>query len=922
MMKVLVYPLLLVAFVLVAFGCESSDPAAAGTGGTQCLADQTLCGGSCVALASSADHCGACNNACPVGTSCVGSQCSCQTGLTSCSGSCVDITSDPAHCGTCSMACPATQVCSLGTCADSCAANLTQCGQSCVDVTTSVLHCGICNNQCPGGRLCQSGACACERATDVDCGGVCVDTQSDPANCGGCGIPCPAGVACMAGVCSGATGDAIGFSTGTGSSTTGGSTVAFINERGRVSADSNPFGLQGDWYAFGDGVTSTESGNPFRAPGMYCISGEAPGDEDFSAHWGAGIGFDLNSMGATKMPYEFAGRLNGFRMTLMGTAPTPPRVHFVNTLEDGVTPFTLASLDESKTYWIAEAQVPLDWGVDNAGARIESGPLYSLQVLAPGAEAAGPIDLCITEFEPIFDPDYTGPVIDDGPFINSDGFVAADNNEFGIEGPVYVISDGNSTTQSGNPYRDGKYCVAGEFSGADADWGAGIAFDMSKPPGGERQLFTHGDTIAGFRIGLSGSTPGWARIQFVTNEPPAGDQPFLGALLNGSMGYRIAWAEVPSSWDVENAGVGVGEAFYTVQLYLEGTEPGPFDVCIEEFEPVTASQIAAPAQAAAAGYNGARTIDTAVLAREYEIWKAARLRDCGDGTACVPRDEGDCISEGVAYGMLIAVGFDDQATFDKLWAYYNAHKNANGVMDWQTAACGNTTSNGSATDGELDAAMALIQAGCRWGGNYESDALQLIAAIKNSEVTSCNGNAVLKPGDNFGGCDETNPSYFAPAYFKVFQELTGDSTWTDLVDDGYTLLSTLQSTMGGLVPDWSDADGNPEAGDRGDYGPDASRTPWRIATDYVWTSEPRAATFLDAFSAYLEQNGGVPGAFTPNSNFRGAAAMSGWHQDSTKAQEYTDAWLSTAVDDKTYFPGTLRPIYMLLGAHQFPKGCN
>jgi len=918
MMKVLVYPMVLLALVLVAFGCESSEPGT--TPGAQCQADQTLCGGACVALASNAAHCGACNNACQAGTSCVNAQCSCQTGLTSCNGACVDVTSDPANCGSCAVACSAAQVCSLGACADGCAQGLAQCGQSCVDQNSNVLHCGACNNPCPGGRLCQSGACACERATDVDCNGVCVDTQSDPANCGVCGNACAAGVACASGVCSGSTSGAGGAANST-SSTTGSSGDAFINAQGRVTADSNSFGIQGDWYAFGDGTTSTASGNPYK-DGKYCITGEAPGDEDFSAHWGAGIGLDLNSMGGTKMPYEFEGKINGFRMTITGTAPTPPRVYFVNSLENDVTPFTLVSFDESKTYWIAEAQVPLDWGVDNAGERVDNGVLYSLQVLAPGAEAAGPIDMCITEFEPILDPNYTGPVVDDGPFINSDGFISADNNDFGIEGPVYVISDGNSTTQSGNPYKDGKYCVAGEFSGAEADWGAGIAFDLNKVPGGEKEPYAYGDSIAGFRIGVSGTTPGWARIQFVTNEPPEGNQPFLSTLLNGSMGYRIDWAEVPSSWDVEDAGEVVGDSFYTVQLYLEGDQPGPFDVCIEEFLPVTESEIAAPAQAAAAGYNGARTVDAAVLAREYEIWKAAHLQDCGDGTACVPRDEGDCISEGVAYGMLLAAGFDDQSSFDKLWAYYNAHKNGNGVMDWQTTACGSTTSNGSATDGELDAAMALIQAGCRWGGSYENDALSLIAAIKNSEVTDCSGSAVLKPGDNFGGCDETNPSYFAPGYFKVFQALTGDSIWTDLVDDGYTLLATLQGKMGGLVPDWSDAAGNPQAGDRGEYGPDASRTPWRIATDYVWNNEARAVTFLDNFSAYLDQNGGVSGAFTPNSNFRGGAAMSGWQQDSTTAQEYTDAWLSTAVDDKTYFPGTLRPIYLMLAAQQFPKGCD
>ena len=61
--------------------------------------------------------------------------------------------------------------------------------------------------------------------------------------------------------------------------------------------------------------------------------------------------------------------------------------------------------------------------------------------------------------------------------------------------------------------------------------------------------------------------------------------------------------------------------------------------------------------------------------------------------------------------------------------------------------------------------------------------------------------------------------------------------------------------------------------------------------------------------------------FAPASNYRGALAMSGWHQDSAKAQEYTNAWLLTSVDDTSYYPGTLRLIYLMLAAHQFPNGC-
>ena len=56
-------------------------------------------------------------------------------------------------------------------------------------------------------------------------------------------------------------------------------------------------------------------------------------------------------------------------------------------------------------------------------------------------------------------------------------------------------------------------------------------------------------------------------------------------------------------------------------------------------------------------------------------------------------------------------------------------------------------------------------------------------------------------------------------------------------------------------------------------------------------------------------------------NFRGGWAFSGIHQDSVMAQAYTNTWIRTAVDDETYFPGTLRLVYMLLAANRFPKGC-
>jgi endo-1,4-beta-D-glucanase Y len=693
----------------------------------------------------------------------------------------------------------------------------------------------------------------------------------------------------------------------------------FINPAGKATAARNAFGIQGYWYAYADGVTSTQSGNPYR-DGMYCVKGTAPGD-GVGDHWGVGIGLDLNSVNNTNMPYPYQDKITGFRMKLVGSAPSPVRVNFVTSADSsGVAPFIVGTFEQSLVYGIAEAQVPLDWAVANAGERVAEN-LYSLQILAPGSEAAGPIDVCIAEFEPVYDPNGMPPV--DSPYLNSDGFIRLEDNSFGIQGPVYAIGDGVSTQQSGNPYKAGKYCVSGTFSGAEADWGAGIAFDLNRLPGSAtKAAYDPTGKLAGFRIGLSGSSPGPVRVQLVLDEPQMGNQPMLVGRLNAKTDYRIDWAQVPTSWDVTDAGREVGSSIVTLQVYLDGSVAGPFDVCVDELLPLAAADLPRAAQPAAAGYTGARTIDDTTLAAEYATWKQRHLKDCGDGTACVPRDEGDCISEGVAYGMLLSAGNDDRASFDKLWAYFEKHKNANGVMKWQTTACGAATAEGSATDGELDASIALIQASCRWGATYASKATELITAIKNIELTNCSGKTVLKPGDNFGGCERTNPSYIAPGYYKAFAAFTNDASWNTVASDGYELLAALQAAQSGLVPDWSSATGAPAAGTEGQYGPDASRTPWRVATDYAWFNEPKAITFLNNLATYVDANGGVARLFEPNSAFRGGLAMSALPAASTKAQEYTDAWLTTSVDDDTYFPGTLRPLYMLLLAHKFPKSCD
>ena len=58
----------------------------------------------------------------------------------------------------------------------------------------------------------------------------------------------------------------------------------------------------------------------------------------------------------------------------------------------------------------------------------------------------------------------------------------------------------------------------------------------------------------------------------------------------------------------------------------------------------------------------------------YTSWKSKFYTDCGNGMARVANGQGsgNTVSEGMGYGMLLAVGNNDKTAFDALWAFYKA----------------------------------------------------------------------------------------------------------------------------------------------------------------------------------------------------------------------------------------------------------
>jgi len=239
----------------------------------------------------------------------------------------------------------------------------------------------------------------------------------------------------------------------------------------------------------------------------------------------------------------------------------------------------------------------------------------------------------------------------------------------------------------------------------------------------------------------------------------------------------------------------------------------------------------------------------------YNAWKTKYVEACGSQYRVRFDDVNYTVSEGIAYGMLLAAYAGDKSLFDGLWGYYKANRNSNGVMNWKIRGCNGGCSGydcNGATDAELDAAMALIIASVQWpSGPYKTDANSLIQVIKDKEMKT---NGHVKPGDMWD--DKKNPSYYSPAYYREYAKVNtaNASFWnTTAITASNDLLGTNRNSNTGLVSDWSNENGTVNGSNT--YGYESIRNPWRMATDYLWngpTVATRAADICGKIAAHIK----------------------------------------------------------------------
>jgi hypothetical protein len=167
------------------------------------------------------------------------------------------------------------------------------------------------------------------------------------------------------------------------------------------------------------------------------------------------------------------------------------------------------------------------------------------------------------------------------------------------------------------------------------------------------------------------------------------------------------------------------------------------------------------------------------------------------------------------------------------------------------SASGAVITAGSETDADEDAAFALLMAAKQWGvGSYQTQAKTVLAAIWSNDTEA--GTNAVKLGSTASGTGAalTNPSYFAPAYYRVFAAVDTAHNWMAVVNTAYTFLANITATVSanGLVPGGCQSNCTVAGGGgfpvANEYQYDAHRTPWRIGVDLCWNNDARAATYV------------------------------------------------------------------------------
>ena len=248
-----------------------------------------------------------------------------------------------------------------------------------------------------------------------------------------------------------------------------------------------------------------------------------------------------------------------------------------------------------------------------------------------------------------------------------------------------------------------------------------------------------------------------------------------------------------------------------------------------------------------------------------------------DGTACMV-DTGniDARTEGMSYGMMMAVQMDRQDIFDKLWTFATRYMllregRHQGYFAWSVQLDGKHNAEGPAPDGEEYFAMALFMAAARWGNgeglfNYTEQAREILRHCVHQHEMIEGGQPMWDPDNHYirfvPETLYTDPSYHLPHFYQLFAERADECDrdfWLEASRAARAFIASSAHPVTGMSAEYTEYDGTTRLmfGKYYAYYSDAYRVAMNIALDTLWNGRNEAncqvVTRLQNFFAPIAQ---------------------------------------------------------------------
>jgi endo-1,4-beta-D-glucanase Y len=271
--------------------------------------------------------------------------------------------------------------------------------------------------------------------------------------------------------------------------------------------------------------------------------------------------------------------------------------------------------------------------------------------------------------------------------------------------------------------------------------------------------------------------------------------------------------------------------------------------------------------------------DEEIQAKLDQLWKHYFK---GDNNSKVFYDQGregyildvnnnDVRSEGMSYGMMIAVQTDHKEEFDKLWNWaknHMWHKSGgwDGYFAWQRGTNGQGGDDNCAPDGEMYFMMSLLFAANRWNDKqYMDDAQYILKRMwDNSQHSLFNPRynvITFQPQGNENNFSD--PSYDLPAFVDLFSRwsTTNQNKWKAAAEATRDHLYKSSNPSSGLFSDYNNFDGTPHSvsynSNASKYMYDAMRCAMNFGMDYYLfgTDSKRQTEMAERLLNFFEKDG-------------------------------------------------------------------